>query len=102
MQVSGKSMKSTCPYTHESGVHGKFTSSKNLSDQVKYPNNLISYMVAQSLKTKKRSICKKKGDSDSDAESDHFNFRNIYIGKDSDSERYHGFKERLNMAKLWS
>ena len=95
-------MKSTWPYAHGSGGHGKFTSAKNLSDEVKYPNNFISYVVAKALKNKKMSICKKKGDSDSDAESDHFNFRNIYIGKDSDSERYHGFKERLNMAKLWS
>ena len=86
MQAQGKSVKgnwsSSC---WGGGENSKFKILNKCSSDEKYPNTLLTSAVKSILKLRKvKSKCKTKINSDLDAKSEHFNFKNLDISAESD------------------
>ena len=93
-------MKATWLSAHRGGFCSNTMCAKILSDDVKDMNALIFSSVAKALKIKIKPKDKAKDYSHSEDKSEHFNFKNMKIGVDFDSDWENSLNMQLHKYKL--
>ena len=86
MQLQAKYMKATWLSAHGGGFRGNTTVAKKWLADGKQMNTLIVFYVAKALKLRKNAKSKAKYDSPLEDKLEHFNYKNMDIGIEFNSD----------------